>query len=66
MIGKKNTCPYCSEKVPDLKKLFNNPWEQPGIIWAQLLDTLRYLIVWNPIIFTIIQIVIYVIDPPHT
>ncbi len=62
MIGKKDTCPYCSEKV-ELKRLFKNPWEKQGILWAHLLDSLRYLIVWNPIILTAVQIVLYVIDP---
>lgn len=27
IIGKKQTCPYCKEKV-DLKRLFSNPWVQ--------------------------------------
>jgi len=26
IVGKKQTCPYCKEKV-DLKRLFPNPWE---------------------------------------
>jgi len=62
MIGKKETCPYCSEKVT-LRTLFRNPWEQQGIAWGAILDSLRYLIVWNPIILVGIQIVIYFIDP---
>lgn len=62
MIGKKDTCPFCSEKV-QLKQLFKNPWEKQGILWAHLLDSLRYLIVWNPVILTMIQIFLYVFDP---
>jgi len=62
IIGKKDTCPYCSEKV-QLKQLFRNPWEKQGILWANLLDSLRYLIVWNPIILVAINFVIYMIDP---
>jgi len=62
MIGKKDTCPYCSEKV-QFKQLYKNPWERQGILWANLLDSLRYLIVWNPIILTTVNIVIYFIDP---
>jgi len=62
IIGKKETCPYCSEKV-QLKQLFNNPWEKQGILWANLLDSLRYLIVWNPLILTAVQVFLYFIDP---
>lgn len=61
MIGKKDTCPFCSEKV-QLKKIFKNPWEKQGILWAQLLDSLRYLLVWNPVILIAIQIILYYLD----
>jgi RING finger protein 121 len=63
MIGKKNTCPFCSEKVEDLTRVFKNPWDRPGIMWANLLDSLRYLIVWNPIILTTVQVFLYLVDP---
>ena len=108
MIGKKDVCPYCSEKVamscktrapllllpaprmkrthvcPDaiaprgsscmhvcgtsaamreypvglacnnraqvqLQTMFRNPWETQSLVWANLLDALRYLVVWNPL-----------------
>jgi len=62
MIGKKDTCPYCSEKV-QLKTIFKNPWEKQGILWAHLLDSIRYLIVWNPIIIITLNLVIYFVDP---
>eukprot|EP01114_Cavostelium_apophysatum_P013662 TRINITY_DN3358_c0_g1_i1.p1 TRINITY_DN3358_c0_g1~~TRINITY_DN3358_c0_g1_i1.p1 ORF type:complete len:336 (-),score=24.54 TRINITY_DN3358_c0_g1_i1:88-990(-) len=62
MIGKKDTCPYCSEKV-QLNHLFKNPWEKQGILFANLLDSLRYLIVWNPIILTAVNFLLYSIDP---
>lgn len=54
IIGKKQTCPYCKEKV-DLKKLFCNPWEKPHMLYGQLLDFLRYLIAWQPVIFVFVQ-----------
>jgi len=62
IVGKKDTCPYCSEKV-NLKQLYTNPWEKQGIMWANLMDALRYLIVWNPIILTAIQLMISFLDP---
>jgi len=62
IVGKKETCPYCSEKV-NLKQLFpSNPWTQQSLIWQQILNLLRYLIVWNPFIAIAVQIIIYVVD----
>ena len=37
IIGKKQTCPYCKEKV-DLDKKFPTPWHKHDILYAQLLD----------------------------
>ncbi|KAL4451635.1 hypothetical protein ABPG75_007297 [Micractinium tetrahymenae] len=51
IIGKKDTCPTCWEKV-DLKSVFaDKPWETTNLSWIQMLDMVRYLVVWNPIIF---------------
>lgn len=49
VVGKKQTCPYCKEKV-DLQKLFKNPWEKPHVIYGHFLDLIRYALVWQPII----------------
>jgi len=54
IVGKKQTCPYCSEKV-DLKRMFPNPWEQFHMMYSELLDGIRWLVCWMPIILTIIQ-----------
>lgn len=64
IVGKKDTCPFCSEKV-ELSKLFTNPWDKPNILWVNLMDTLRYMIVWNPVILLSIQLVLYVLDRPN-
>lgn len=40
IVGKKDTCPYCNEKV-DLKQTFTTPWEKTSIVWANLLDMVR-------------------------
>jgi len=48
MVGKKDTCPVCREKV-DLSILPSNPWHYQDRMWVQVLDALRYLIVWNPV-----------------
>ncbi|EAT46882.1 AAEL002020-PA [Aedes aegypti] len=54
IIGKKQTCPYCKEKV-DLKKMFCNPWERPHVLYGQLLDWIRWLVAWQPLILFIVQ-----------
>ncbi|KAG8460908.1 hypothetical protein KFE25_010659 [Diacronema lutheri] len=55
LIGKKDTCAYCCERV-ELKQVF--PWERHSLLWLQLLDAIRYLIVWNPIIIVFVDSVL--------
>ncbi|XP_033103768.1 RING finger protein 121-like isoform X2 [Anneissia japonica] len=54
IVGKKQICPYCKEKV-DLKRMFKNPWERPHVLYGQLLDWIRYLVAWQPIIILVVQ-----------
>ncbi|KAF5308283.1 hypothetical protein FQR65_LT06276 [Abscondita terminalis] len=54
IVGKKQTCPYCKEKV-DLKKMFCNPWEKPHVLFGQLLDWIRWLVAWQPMILFLVQ-----------
>jgi RING finger protein 121 len=50
IIGKKDTCACCMEKVC-LKQVFGSiPWQRHSLAWGQVLDTVRYFVVWNPII----------------
>lgn len=50
IVGKKDTCPTCWEKV-DLRSLYaDRPWETTNLSWIQMLDMVRYLVVWNPLI----------------
>jgi len=60
IIGKKQTCPYCKEKV-DLKRMFKNPWERPHVLFGQLLDWIRYLVVWFPIILMLVRFINYML-----
>ena len=61
MIGKKDICPYCSEKV-NIQGLVRNFWEKQTMTYANLLDAVRYLIVWNPIIVLVVQAILYMIN----
>ncbi|XP_048021964.1 RING finger protein 121 isoform X2 [Megalobrama amblycephala] len=60
IVGKKQTCPYCKEKV-DLKRMFSNPWERPHVMYGQLLDWLRYLVAWQPVIIGLVQGINYLL-----
>ncbi|KAK6173929.1 hypothetical protein SNE40_017299 [Patella caerulea] len=54
IVGKKETCPYCKEKV-DLKRMFPSPWDRPHVMYGNLLDWIRYLVAWQPVIILIVQ-----------
>ncbi|KAG8507322.1 RING finger protein 175, partial [Galemys pyrenaicus] len=56
IVGKKQTCPYCKEKV-DLKRMISNPrsWERTHILYGQILDWLRYLVAWQPVVIGVVQ-----------
>uniref|UniRef100_A0A3Q3FH63 Ring finger protein 175 n=1 Tax=Labrus bergylta TaxID=56723 RepID=A0A3Q3FH63_9LABR len=54
IVGKKQTCPYCNEKV-DMKTMMNNPWEKTHVLYGQLLDWLRYLVAWQPVIIGVVH-----------
>ena len=60
MIGKRDSCASCSEKVV-LSQTLKGPWETPSIAWAVLLDALRYLIVFNPVVLVLAQLVLYLV-----
>lgn len=60
IVGKKQICPYCKEKV-DLKRMFSNPWEKPHLLYGQLLDFIRILVAWQPLIFLLVQGVNYML-----
>ncbi|KAL2916829.1 hypothetical protein HK105_203608 [Polyrhizophydium stewartii] len=55
IIGKKDVCPYCKEKV-DLNAFKKNPWDTTQQMYLALLDALRYLLVWNPIVFIVVHV----------
>lgn len=61
IIGKKQICPYCKEKV-NLQKTFSNPWEKPHVLFGQMIDLIRYFVVWNPIIMIAVKVVFYFYD----
>mmetsp|Transcript_10567 Transcript_10567/g.12015 ORF Transcript_10567/g.12015 Transcript_10567/m.12015 type:complete len:360 (+) Transcript_10567:157-1236(+) len=61
IVGKKDTCPFCSEKVDVKKILGRNPWDSSHM-WLQFLDIVRYLVVWNPILLVGFRLFMYFYD----
>jgi RING finger protein 121/175 len=61
IVGKKDSCPTCMEKT-DLKALYaDRPWEARNLQWNGMLDFVRYMVVWNPIIFTALHLFLHVL-----
>ena len=61
IIGKRDTCPCCHERVQLRTVVGSNPWEQTSLAWGMLLDGMRYMVVWNPCILLIAQTVWYLV-----
>ena len=57
IIGKKDVCPYCKEKV-DLNQFKTNSWDTTQKLYLNLLDFVRYILVWNPVVFVLADLVI--------
>lgn len=62
IVGKKDTCPLCNEKV-DLREVCSGtPWETRNLQWIQMLDMVRYLVVWQPTIMTALHFMFHMLD----
>ncbi len=63
IVGKQTVCPNCGEQVDVRSVLGSSPWEKnPNLIWGQLLDAVRYLVVWNPIIMLFVRFSVYEVE----
>ncbi|KXS11044.1 hypothetical protein M427DRAFT_127059 [Gonapodya prolifera JEL478] len=60
IVGKKTTCPYCKEKV-DTSRFTRGPWETQQALYLSMLDFVRYLLVWQPIIFGTVNAAFYIL-----
>lgn len=68
LVGKKDTCPFCKEKVDLAKIIPQRAWNSPklNIWWLRFLGFMRYLLVWNPIVtyISIYFLKIFHFEPP--
>lgn len=61
LVGKKNTCPACGEKV-QYEQLNVHPWQRTSELWATCLDAMGLIAVWNPLIILGVQALIWTFD----
>lgn len=59
IVGKKDTCPFCGDKVSLTKIAGASPWKRQSLGWSWLLDMVRYLLSWHPIILLALQGLLY-------
>lgn len=59
VVGKKGVCPVCSERV-DISAIYaDSPLlGKTSALFGQLLEMARYLVVWNPLLFLGLRIVL--------
>lgn len=61
LVGKKQMCPFCREKV-DTSRLFSSlAFQRPHYLYGNLLDFIRYLLAWQPLIIFAAQGVNYLL-----
>ncbi|KAJ1797402.1 hypothetical protein LPJ59_003166 [Coemansia sp. RSA 2399] len=48
VIGKKDVCPFCSEKV-DLQEFKRNPWDKQELFYVTALEYMRFFVSWQPL-----------------
>lgn len=59
IVGKKDTCPVCNERV-DLRALYaGKPWETKNLQWIQMLDFFRYMVVWQPAVLMALHFIFH-------
>jgi RING finger protein 121 len=61
IVGKKDTCPMCNEKADLREVCADTPWETRNLSWIQMLDMVRYLVVWQPTIMTGLHILFHLL-----
>lgn len=59
VVGKKGTCPCCLERV-DLRAVVGDTvWAQSSLLWTRIMDAVRYMVVWMPILALAVRFVMY-------
>ncbi|KAJ1819111.1 hypothetical protein LPJ56_003713 [Coemansia sp. RSA 2599] len=48
MVGKKDVCPFCREKV-DLELFKRNPWDKQELFYVTAVEYMRFFVSWQPL-----------------
>jgi hypothetical protein len=59
LIGKRNSCPCCCERVELSSLTGKTILGRPSLLWAQMLSLVRYLVVWLPLLIAVTRFLLY-------
>ncbi|KAJ1736688.1 hypothetical protein LPJ72_001183 [Coemansia sp. Benny D160-2] len=60
VIGKKDVCPFCSEKV-DLHEFKRNPWDKQELFYVTALEYMRFFVSWQPLTLLFLTVVFWLL-----
>ncbi|KAI9502786.1 RING finger protein [Coemansia spiralis] len=60
VIGKKDICPFCREKV-DLQEFSHNPWDKQELFYVTALEYMRFFVSWQPLTLLFVAGVFWVL-----
>jgi hypothetical protein len=58
IVGAKDSCPFCAQKVSLKAIVGSSPWDPQSAAFVNILDAVRYLIVWYPALMMLMQLLI--------
>lgn len=60
VVGKRDMCPYCREKV-DLEEFRQNPWDRQELFYVTALEYMRFFVSWQPLTLFLLAAVFWVL-----
>ncbi|KAI1307339.1 RING finger protein [Halotydeus destructor] len=61
LIGKKDSCPYCKERVDMGLVLSQSYLQRPTYVYNKFLVLIRYVLLWFPLLFLTLDVVYYLL-----
>ena len=58
IVGAKDSCPFCASKVVLKDIVGSSPWDPQSTAFLNVLDAVRYMIVWYPALMMLLQFLI--------
>ncbi|KAJ2696622.1 hypothetical protein H4218_004485 [Coemansia sp. IMI 209128] len=60
VVGKKDICPFCREKV-DLETFKQNPWDKQELFYVTALEYMRFFISWQPLTLLFLTAIFWIL-----